>query len=290
MTTVAQAFATFLNLSLTPTVNQQADIAAKVKATEGYLRKAFPSTSNLPLNRVALIGSAARGTLIRPVNDVDVLAQFTNKDDIFETYRNDSVAFIGRVRTALSAHTSVKQVGARGQAVRLFYVNGAHVDIAPLFKWSGGGYALPSGDGRWITTDPDTQADWFTNRTTTVGSSLPIIIKLLKRWNKVHSNRLASYHLEVMVATVFKTVGINHRDAVKCFFEWAPTWIDVKDPAGHSGVLSTYLTQPIRQALLSRLAEALGRTRRALDAEAAGKHDEAKQLWRVELGDEFPSS
>lgn len=79
MSTVAQAFSSFINLSLTPTVNQQADIAAKVQATEGYLREAFPSTSSLPLHRVALIGSAARKTLIRPVDDVDVLAQFTNK-------------------------------------------------------------------------------------------------------------------------------------------------------------------------------------------------------------------
>jgi hypothetical protein len=168
-------------------------------------------------------------------------------------------------------------------------VNGAHVDIAPVFKWSSVGYALPSGSGGWITTDPEAQAEWYSQRKTTVGSNLTTVAKLARTWNNVHSKRFQSFHLEVMVASMFSSVGSNHRNALKCFFEWAPGWIGVGDPAGHSGALDDYLTYGVRQAITSRLSEALTRANRGLAAEEAGDHCEAKRLWQIELGDEFPT-
>lgn len=286
--TAAQAFDSF-HVTISATDAQRADITSKRQATETYLRAAFPSTSTVPLKRVILIGSAARGTIIRPVNDLDVMAEFIDKDRVFEQYRYDSGAFLQRIRSALNANTSISKIGARGQAVRLFYVNGAHVDIAPVFPWSTGGFGLPRGDGGWMTTDPEVQGSWFTQRRSTVGTNLTPVCQLVRRWNNVHSHRFDSFHLEVMAASMFSTVGSDHRDALKSFFEWGYRWINVNDPAGHSGNLGDYLTQAELRAINSRFTEALDRARRAIAAEGRGDHTEAKRLWRIELGDEFPS-
>jgi predicted nucleotidyltransferase len=286
--TTAQAFAAFLK-TISPTDIQRAEIASRRKATERYLREAFPPSSNLPVKRVILIGSADRGTIIRPVNDIDVMAEFTNKDDVFQQYRNGSGAFLQRIRKALDAKTAIRHIGARGQAVRLFYTSGAHVDIAPVFKWRGDGFALPRGDGCWMTTDPEAQSKWYSERRAAASEDLTPLAKLVRRWNAVHSHRFESFHLEVMVASMFKSVGSNYRSAMKCFLEWAPRWITVRDPAGHSGNLDGYLSSATRNAIRSRLAEALERAKRALEAEANSDHAEAKRLWRIELGDEFPA-
>jgi len=287
VTTTAQAFTEFVE-KISPTDPQHTDVTNKRESTEKYLRAAFPSSSALPLKRVILIGSAARGTIIRPVNDVDVMAEFTNKDSVFEQYRKDSGTFLQRIRNALDAKTSIEKIGARGQAVRLFYKSGAHVDIAPVFKWSSGGFALPKGDGGWMTTDPEAQGAWFSERRTSVGSNLTQVCKLVRRWNDVHSHRFESFHLEVMVASMFSKLGSNNRDALKCFFEWGPKRIAVSDPAGHSGDLDDYLTSAARTAIRSRFSEALDRAKKALDAESRGDHTEAQRLWRIELGEEFP--
>jgi Second Messenger Oligonucleotide or Dinucleotide Synthetase domain len=284
--TTAQAFTAFVE-KISPTDAQHTEITNKRQATEKYLREAFPPSSTLPLKRVILIGSADRGTIIRPINDIDVMAEFTNKSNIFEQYRCQSGDFLQRIRTALNAKTSIGKIGARGQAVRLFYTSGAHVDIAPVFKWSGGGFALPQGDGGWVTTDPEVQAKWYSERRTVVGANLTPVAKLVRRWNAVHSHRLESFHHEVMVATIFKSLGSNYRDALKAFFEWAPGRITVADPAGYSGNLDDYLTQGDRTAIKSRFIEALDRSERAIAAEAQADHVEAKRLWRIELGDEF---
>jgi hypothetical protein len=287
--TTAQAFDAFLG-KISPTDDQRADIANKRNSTERYLRDAFPPSSTLPLKRVVLIGSADRGTIIRPVDDVDVLAEFIDKDGIFEQYRSNSGAFLQRIRTALNARTSIKKIGARGQAVRLFYVNGAHVDIAPVFKWDNtSGFGLPRGDGSWITTDPEAQATWYSQRRTAAGASLTAMCKLARRWNAVHSHRFESFHLEVMVASMFKTISSNYRSATQCFFDWGPNWTGVTDPAGHSGRLDEYLTRDALAAIRSRFSEAYERSTEAIAAEAHGNHTEAKRLWRIELGDEFPA-
>jgi hypothetical protein len=76
---------------------------------------------------------------------------------------------------------------------------------------------------------------------------------------------------------------------MKCFFDWAPGRITVADPAGHSGNLDDYLTRDARAAISSRFTEALDRAKKALAAEAQANHTEAKRLWRIELGDEFPA-
>ena len=218
------------------------------------------------------------------------MAEFTNKDQIFETYRNHSGRFLQRIAKGLDAKTSIASIGARGQAVRLFYTSGAVVDIAPVFKWSSDGYALPSGTGGWITTDPEAQAAWFTARRQSVGQNLTPMVKLARRWNRVHSHRFRSYHLEVVVATSFGTVGSNWRTAMSKLFEWAPNHIGVSDPAGHFGRLDDYLSRNDLAAIKSRSSEALERSKRALDAESRGDHTEAKRLWGIELGDEFPTS
>lgn len=285
--TTAQAFDYFYDNKLKPTALQQLDVTAKQTKTDGYLREAFPSSSSLPLKRTIPMGSADRGTHTQPVDDVDILAEFRNKDDVFETYRDNSGDFLQRIRRALDAHTSIKQIGARGQAVRLFYTSGAHVDIAPVFKWSGGGFALPDGNNSWTTTDPEAQASWFTSRRGEVGRNLNRVVRFVKRWNSVHSSHFESYHLEVLVATLFRSVGSDTRRALQIFFESAMNWLSVSDPAGHSGDLSSYMTVNTREVLRERLRNAHSRADDARSAESQGDHAEAKRLWRLELGEQF---
>ena len=286
--TTPKAFDEFKE-TLALTSRQKELVDGRETATRGYLRSAFPTTSSLPLNTMKLIGSASRGTLIRPIDDIDVLAQFTNKDSIFEQYRYDSQAFLYRVRDALKEVTTVKIVGARGQAVRFFYADAPHVDIAPVFAWNGGGYALPNGTGGWLTTDPFAQNTWLGERNSALGYRLRPLIRILKRWNNIHSRRLKSFHLEVMVASIFSSLNSDSRDALEKFFQWAQTSISVYDPAGHGGDLSSYLTYNTRSDLITSLESSRARAANANAAERRGDHQESIRLWRIILGDEFPA-
>lgn len=263
-------------------------VKSRKESVHEHLSKYFPSSSDLPLSRSKLIGSAERNTIIRPLNDLDIMAVFDNKNGIFEKYRYDSFAFITRIRNALDKYR-VEVVGTRGQAVRLFYKVPPHADIAPVFEWTNGGYALPNGKGGWLTTNPDVHASYMAKRNSELSSNLKPLVRVLKRWNQVHGRRLNSFHLEVIAAHPFSNIGSSSREALKMFFENAHSFLSVSDPAGHSGDLSTYLTTLGRSQVLASFRTAYERSVRANQAEAAGRTEEAINLWRIVLGGDFPA-
>ena len=286
--TTVEAFNQFKE-KLLLTEPQKDLIKGRRTTVAGYLAESFPSTSDLPLSTTKVIGSAGRSTIIRPLDDIDVLAVFNNKDQIYERlYRNDSQKFLYRIRDALTKY-KVEVVGARGQAVRLFYKQAPHVDIAPVFKWSSGGYALPDGTGGWLTTDPDVHDEWINRRHGELGNRLKPMIRMVKRWNNVHSKYLKGFHIEVVLATVFTSIGGDSRDACAKFFDRGQNYLSVPDPAGHSGDLSTYLSETSRANVLSNMRSAQDRATKANAAEAVGNHQEAIRLWRIIFGDEFPA-
>lgn len=286
--TTSQAMSAFLE-DITVTDYQKTSIIQGRKTTvETNLKTAFPSTSNLPFSRGVLMGSAAKGTIVRPIDDVDVLAIFDNVNNAWGKYRYDSKAFIYRIRSAYDG-LETAEVGARGQAVRVFFQTGGHVDVAPVFSYGRDVYGLPDGSGGWIHTAPTVATSWFTTRNAGLGYNLAPVVRLLKKWNGAHSKRLRSFHLETMTGKVFKTLGSGRQNALLRLFEWAPGWIDVSDPGGQSGLLSGYLNYAVRQEVTQSFNAAADRAAKAIEAESRADHEEAKRLWRIILGDTFPN-
>lgn len=186
MTTTSQAMAQFLSdISVTDYQKTSIINSRKDRVVEN-LTAAFPDTSDLPFSRAILMGSAAKGTIVRPIDDIDVLAVFSNANGAWNTYRFDSQAFLYRVRRAYNG-LSTAQVGARGQAVRIFFENGGHVDVAPVFSHGNEVYGLPGGDGGWINTAPTVANAWFATKHADLGYNLAPLVRLLKKWNNAHS-------------------------------------------------------------------------------------------------------
>lgn len=288
MLTTSQAMTQFLTDITVTDYQKTSIISARKDRVAENLTAAFPFTSDLPFSRAILMGSAAKGTIVRPIDDIDVLAVFSNVNDAWSTYRFDSQAFLYRVRRAYSG-LSTAQVGARGQAVRIFFQNGGHVDVAPVFSHGNDVYGLPGGDGGWINTAPTVANTWFTQRHAELNYNLAPLVRLLKKWNNAHSKRLQSFHLETVAASTFSSLGSNRQGALVNFFEWAPDHLDIGDPGGQSGTLSNYLGWSGRSEVTKALSSAADRARKARDAEAKGDHAEAKRLWRIVLGSSFPS-
>jgi hypothetical protein len=102
--TAASAFDQFKSRLLLTDVQKEL-VESRRDVTAGYVKSAFPSSSDLSVDRTKLIGSAQRETIIRPIEDIDLLAVFENKDAIFEHYRYDSRAFLYRMRDAINRYS-----------------------------------------------------------------------------------------------------------------------------------------------------------------------------------------
>lgn len=286
--TVEAAFREFES-AIALTEAQREKMRTRAARVKDLLVASFPADCDAPIDASRLMGSGARGTIIRPLDDIDVLAVFENKNSVFEKYRHNSQSFLYWVRQRIDARTDVRKVGARGQAVRLFYTDGLNVDIAPTFAVNGGGYFLPAGDGSWLRTDPPKQEQWAQERESSLSSQFKRRVRILKRWNNIHSCRLDSWQLEVMVGTVFTSMSSNHREGVQKFFGWAGSYIHVQDPDGYGGDLAAALTYSQESEIKNSFSTNHQRASEAVKAEEARDHKEAIRLWRIILGDDFPA-
>lgn len=276
-------------------VKQDTGTATKVAARKGYVRdaltKAFPATATIQLQNTWVVGSMGRGTASRPFNDIDLMAHLHVDDELWRrTYMDNSSDFLYRVRTSLNQTSTVQKIGARGQAVRLFYQDGLSVDVAAVVKNREGVYAIPDGSGGWLQTNPLQHDTYMNRRNAELGNNLKRFVVVLKQWNKAHSSRLSSFHLEMLAARTFSTLGSDRRKALRVFFDYNLYNLSVFDPAGFGGDLSSGLTSTTKQAINQSLTVARDRADLAIAAENRGDHAEAKRQWKMVLGAYFPTN
>ena len=158
-----------------------------------------------------------------------------------------------------------------------------------MFGNAAGGYLLPDGAGGWQRTDPDFHARWSDERNKALNYQMKPTVRMLKAWNRAHSQRLSSFHLEVMVGEMFSSMNNNSRHRSQLFFQAASQWLHVGDPAGYGGDLAARLTAPQRLGVNRAFAAATERARRARAAESLGDHATAIKLWKIVYGDDFPA-
>ncbi|MFB7229692.1 hypothetical protein ACFCY9_18390 [Streptomyces fimicarius] len=255
------------------------------------LRSAFTSTNTITYESTKIIGSLGRRTASRPVSDIDLLTHL-HVDPVLwsRSYRDNSTDFLYRVRRSLNNASTVRKIGARGQAVRLFYADGLEVDVAAVVKYDSGGYGIPDGAGKWLNTDPVKHENHLNEIHNRVDGDVKRIIRFVKQWNKSHGNYFGSFHLEALVARTFEwSLGTDSRDALEDFFRHNKGNLSVQDPAGYSGDLSGGMSWTTRLSAQTTMERAWERAAAANRAEIDGNHKEAMRLWRIVLGAKFPT-
>ncbi|MEU9846820.1 hypothetical protein [Streptomyces sp. NPDC047985] len=286
--TVFSAFNDF-DVKVKPSAATWTKVYGRRDAVVKVLKDAFPAGAEIRYESHKIIGSLGRNTACNPVDDIDLMVHLHVERDLWERkYRYDSSEFLYRVRRVLNENSPVRKIGARGQAVRFFYADGLSVDVAPVEKYTTGDFGIPDGSGNWLTTNPAKHETYLAGQNAALSGDLKKIIRFAKKWNKSHSSRLSSFHLEMMVARTYATLGSNSRTALRLFFDYNYNNLSVQDPAGFSGDLSSYLTQVNRVAVNDSLKSARDRADLALEAENQGNHQEAMRLWRIILGSDFP--
>ena len=66
---------------------------------------------------------------------------------------------------------------------------------------------------------PYAHDDWITQRHKDLNYRLKPLVRMLKRWNNVHSKYLKGFHLEVVTATVLSSLENDSRGACEKFFD-----------------------------------------------------------------------
>lgn len=188
--------------------------------------------------------------------------------------------------------------GARrnGQAVTLTYSNWPSVDIVPVAAWNNpdgsfSHYIVPnSNNDTWLQSRPKEHAAAIEAKAGKCGHNFRRIIKMVKHWNRFHSEYLQSYHIEVLALNIFNGNMDDTPWNVLQFFDQAKTLL--ASSLQHDGALvDDYLTWTDRQEVLKRIIAAYDLALAAwhLTYQGNDQHAAAIGRWRVLFGDKFPA-
>lgn len=252
MGAIDQAFQRFFESTrLTEGMRQQ--VSERLAALQGVLRARWKTPEVLP------IGSYARGTIVPPVKDADVLFVLRQ-----QRQGEGAVAVLQEVREALAAAYG-KDVRVQRHSVRVAFQDFA-IDVVPAFG-AAGGYTIPelvepgdlSHDGKWIATDPRAHEERLRKANERWNGGATRLIVTLKSMNERHTTRLKSFHLEGLVLDRLEkaTMGTG------TFAAELPGWLDgIAEDVARSG--EAYLTEVTRREIAARQRNDAGTMREAL--------------------------
>jgi hypothetical protein len=240
-----------------------------------------------------LTGSYRRSTMIAPLKEADVDIVAVMDPSYFEQWGGQASLLDKVRRVLLKRYPTTLRISRDGQAVTIQFTD-FFVDVVPAFNRQGGGFLIPDSIRKtWIATDTKKHVDVWAEANKKHGFKLVPIIKMVKAWNKLHSELLRSFSLEALILQTLSNVNISdYPSGVRYFFEKARTQIrsGVYDPAGYGGNVVSYLdTYEKVNQVVTRLESVY---QRAIDAEGyeqRGRTDLAFDKWRMIFGDYFPA-
>lgn len=238
-----------------------------------------------------LTGSYARSTMIAPLAQADIDVFVVLSADYFKGHSPSSLLELVREELR-GTYPKTPRISKNGQAVTIRFTDFL-VDVVPAFFRKGGGYLIPNTEtGRWIATNPKRHVElWSEANEFHQGDFVPLV-KMLKAWNRAHSERFRSFHLETLARSVFAEVTIDDfPSALRYFFDQAHGAVDYQlaEPAGYGGDVGAYMTGDLLKAAKESLLRAEGWALKAEAAIADDGIDLAFDQYRLLFGDYFPA-
>lgn len=325
---VSSAFTQFRS----ETVDLDPDVTKTARSSRDYLYDQIKGLSSKDSTVPKVFdkidfGSFARNSKIRPLDDIDMMAQIsgigtdlrdlnvtgdpyvrflkiTSNDSPLYPFRDqydfvNSTSVLNKFRDALAANvTNYKQAEIKKtmQAVTLSLKSYDWVfDIVPAVAVEEGikYYIIPNGRGNWTRTDPRVDARSITETNKAHDGEFLKLLRLLKYWNK-RTNKpvLKSYYFETLAIRTFRFASkyATLGEGVKYFFQFCPTHLSstCPDPKGLGPNLDAGIDSDTKQKVIAAMQKACSLAQEARLYEALNQAEKAIGKWRELFGDKFP--
>lgn len=158
-------------------------------------------------------------------------------------------------------------------------------------------FLIPNGYGQWIPADPRIDRERTTAINQQHNSNFLPILRLLKYWNSIATNRrakLPSYYFENLAIEVFRSKSppiASYQDGISYFFDHCPHYLNqaFPDPKGLNGNLDASIDHWTKYKITESMRNCYKITCQADFYESVGNHQLAIDSWKQIFGWSFPS-
>jgi hypothetical protein len=283
--TIEEGFRDFLT-RLTP---DDAESAASVRHRES-IEKCL--RSKFTVERYWRTGSFGNGTSVSRFSDVDYFAVIPVDQLSF-----DANISLRRVRTPLARRFGDTGVRISAPAIVIPFGSKAseRTEVVPAIYVRKQGnynvYQIASQQGGWMIASPDAHNEYVAHVDGKLKRKVRPLIRFVKAWKYHQSTPLASFYLELRVATWAQSESeIEYGyDMLRFLLSLQSSGLaSMQDPMGITGLIHPCKTSLQKTQALSRLKTATTRAQKAIEAAERGKIAEAFRWWRQLFGVRFP--
>lgn len=291
----------------------------KFENNDEYFPEIYTKENNVQM------GSFARKTKIRPLDDIDFIIVFTGNGSTYNTtfnngeitisvpekatnlrrltnddYTLNSIKFLNKLKSSLQnvPQYSAADIKRNQEAITLKLTSyDWNFDIVPAFITAPDSlqktyYLIPDGNGKWKKTDPRVDAKRATEINQKRDGKALRIIRLIKYWQKRPIvPGIGSYLIENLVLNYFDTneVSVTDQYTLRDVFYYLSNSIysSCYDPKEIQGDLNT-LPSETKQKFSEAATKACSCAQNAIDFVAKGDHKAAHDEWKKVFGSEFP--
>jgi hypothetical protein len=260
------------NIKLTE--NQKTDAKTKYSGVCEKLHSSYYPDTQYNGNTKLLVGSYAKGTMIRPARDVDVI--FIMPPEKFGDYNdnktNPQSQLLQDVRRILSEKYPDTDISANEKVVVVKFVDPAH-DVEVLPAWEvNSNFCIPNSanGGSWEYYDYRGDIRKVKDSESKTGKT-KFLIRTIKKWSDNCSVQVKTYEIEIVALSFFNTYSApeSSSELLVNFFEY-------------------FKNSTNNDTVKNHLQTACNRATKARNFELEKKYDEAVEEWIKIFGSNFP--
>ena len=275
MATLLRCINQFID-KITPSDLQEDVVQGAYDNLEGYLTS---DDCKLKIKEVFLNGSYIRGTMIRPMNDIDVFAVIDDTDYYINGQVPNPQSVLTSFKNYLNNIPDYKDKCRQDRPCITIDLSKLHIDVLPALRHAGA-LSIPDPSlTHWIFTDPKTHNQNFSDIDRRCNYKAKDIVKAVKRWKKDSELPLPSFKIEVIAGYVFNLFSFkNAEEGIRLWFDHA------------EGYLTQEMTGSYNQFV--KVRDAIRANKKKIDEAKVltdnGKSAEAIKIWKGIFGRDFP--
>ena len=276
MATLLQCINQFIE-KITPSDLQEDVVQGAYDNLEGYL---MSDECKLNIKEVFLNGSYIRGTMIRPINDIDVFAVIDDSDYYINGQEPNPQTVLTSFKNYLNKIKDYEDKCRQDRPCITIDLSKLHIDVLPALRHAGALKIPDSSLAHWIFTDPKTHNQNFSDLDKRCNYKVKDIVKAVKRWKNDRELPLPSFKIEVIAGYVFNIFSFkNSEEGIRLWFEHA------------EGYLTQEMTGSYKQ--FEQVRDALRATKKQLNEAKKhnddGKSADAIKVWKDIFKKDFPT-
>ncbi len=254
------------------------------------LNHIFENAHDLNIRQVSISGSIARGTMIKPFKEIDVIA--------VKAMTAKPLPPIVDMLKQIERFLAQWNPGSKIETVRnrvVITLQGVKFSIMPVLAVLDGdkGHLLVPIGNLWINRNPAVPEKWMEQASERNGPEFLPFLRIIKAWQRTHATTVNSLHLEMFTNIIFGQTSFDLSfESVHRWFRYAYTYFSqndkpfIKDPVQTKSYIDEYIyANPSLFNIFGRaLTNSYDLARQGIAHHNAGQKNIALTKWKALFG------